>query len=231
MKRFTFLIFLTLLFSTTACQKDPVEPEPEPVKELTDTQKYFKEVALMGEFSGANFIKKWKTDMNIFVQGDDAPELEEELEAIVAELNDLIDPIEVNIVDRASESNYIVFFGSGDDYVNIVESAAEDYVASNWGLFWLRWDSDCTIYRGTMYVDIYRATDVNARKHLLREELTQSLGLMNDSYLYDESIFQQNWTLTTEYAPIDKELIQLLYRPELTTCMEENEVNEVLRKL
>ena len=61
-----------------------------------------------------------------------------------------------------------------------------------------------------MYVDIYRAND-QEQKHLLREELTQSLGLFNDSYKYPESIFYQDWTTTTEYAQIDRELIDMLY--------------------
>ena len=43
------------------------------------------------------------------------------------------------------------------------------------------------------------------------EELTQSLGLFNDSYKYPESIYYQGWTTTTEYAPIDVELIEMLY--------------------
>ena len=62
-----------------------------------------------------------------------------------------------------------------------------------------------------MYVDIERTSTNDGQKHLLREELTQSLGLCNDSYDYPESIFYQGWTETTEYAEIDKELIQMLY--------------------
>jgi hypothetical protein len=62
-----------------------------------------------------------------------------------------------------------------------------------------------------MYVDIYRCESLDGQKHLLREELTQSLGLFNDSYKYENSIFQQRWTETTEYAPIDRVLIDMLY--------------------
>jgi hypothetical protein len=68
------------------------------------------------------------------------------------------------------------------------------------------------VAEGLMYVDVTRASnDENAQKHLLREELTQSLGLFNDSYKYDNSIFYQGWTTTTEYDPIDRELIDMLY--------------------
>ena len=50
------------------------------------------------------------------------------------------------------------------------------------------------------------------KKHLLREELTQSLGFFNDSWLYPESIFYQGWTDVTEYSEMDKEIIKMLYK-------------------
>ncbi|MFM7666984.1 MAG: DUF2927 domain-containing protein, partial [Bacteroidota bacterium] len=35
--------------------------------------------------------------------------------------------------------------------------------------------------------------------------------LTNDTYDYPESIFYQKWSETTEYAPIDRVLIDMLY--------------------
>ena len=43
-----------------------------------------------------------------------------------------------------------------------------------------------------MYVDIFRANE-QGQLHLLREELTQSLGLGQDSEKYLNSIFQCNY--------------------------------------
>ena len=81
-----------------------------------------------------------------------------------------------------------------------------------------------------MYVDIVRA-DMNEQKHLLREELTQSLGLARDSQKYTESIFQSSWTITNEYAEIDKDLIRLLYHPDMKIGLRENQVHDVLRQI
>jgi hypothetical protein len=53
--------------------------------------------------------------------------------------------------------------------------------------------------------------DVEAQKSVLREELTQSLGLCNDSWEYPNSIFYQGWSTNTEYSDLDKEIIQMLY--------------------
>jgi hypothetical protein len=81
-----------------------------------------------------------------------------------------------------------------------------------------------------MYVDIIRANSIE-QKHLLREEFTQSLGFARDSQLYMESIFQSDWTTTIEYAPIDQDLIRLLYHPEMSVGLNELEVDNALREI
>ena len=81
-----------------------------------------------------------------------------------------------------------------------------------------------------MYVDLIRANSVEQR-HLLREELTQSLGLAKDSPLYEQSIFQSRFTETNEYADIDKDLIRLLYHPNTKVGLTKAQVEEVLRNI
>ncbi len=82
-----------------------------------------------------------------------------------------------------------------------------------------------------MYVDIFRANLIEQR-HLLREELTQSLGLARDSPEFPESIFQQSFsTKTTEYATIDRDLIRLLYHKEMKIGLDRDQTCEVLREI
>jgi len=171
---------------------------------------YFKEVALKAEYSDINSgeVCKWNSDMNIFVKGDKSEVLMSELNRIVTELNGIINTIEINIVDDPSQANYTIYFGNQYGYQEI-EPASIGYTENNWGLFVV--PSGTTIKGGTMYVDTERCTSIDAQKHLLREELTQSLGLFNDSEKYPNSIFQQAWTETTEYADIDVRMIQMLY--------------------
>jgi hypothetical protein len=92
---------------------------------------------------------------------------------------------------------------------NQFDPYSKKFTDNNWGLFIISGNDD--IISGSMYVDVVRCNSEEGQKHLLREELTQSLGLKNDSYDYPKSIFYQGWTTTTEYAPIDRELIQMLY--------------------
>jgi|TARA_B110000881_G_C18446723_1_gene448858 hypothetical protein len=81
-----------------------------------------------------------------------------------------------------------------------------------------------------MYVDIFRANE-QAQWHLLREELTQSLGLAQDSERYLNSIFQINWTIISSYSQIDKDIIRLLYHPNMKVGLNENEVDLLLRSI
>jgi hypothetical protein len=164
------------------------------------------------------------------VGGNKTPALLEELTKIVSEVNTLAtDDFNIRIVADSLEMNYYIFLGSANNYANIYPSQA-DLVAKNWGLFNIFWDSSDRIYAGRMYVDIDRASDVE-EKHLLREELTQSLGLAKDSWRYPESIFQLNWTTTNAYASMDKELIRLLYHPEMETGIDKSRAETLLTQI
>jgi hypothetical protein len=48
-------------------------------------------------------------------------------------------------------------------------------------------------------------------KHVLREELTQSLGFGNDSIKYPDSIFYENFSSLTKYSELDKAIIRKHY--------------------
>ena len=69
-----------------------------------EAKEYFREITLKTEFDGDRknaFV--WTTDMKIFVDGQKREYLMNELRKIVAELNVIIDPINVKIVSNKSE--------------------------------------------------------------------------------------------------------------------------------
>lgn len=66
----------------------------------------------------------------------------------------------------------------------------------------------------------------------IREELTQLLGILRDSDRYPDSIFYQYAEDVSDpdiYAPIDKTVIEMLYRPDIAIGMTEEEAVAVLR--
>ena len=231
MKHTFFLCSLFILWTfLPSCSDDEVIVQPE--QELTDYQKqvieYFKDIALGFEFGSASEItRKWESNMKVFVGGDPAPELMSELESIKNEINALAtDGFQIEIVSDSSESNYYAFFGSAKAYVNLYPNSSS-FAESNWGLFFLSWDFTNVFIGGHMYVDIERA-NLAEQKHLLREELTQSLGLAKDSPQYDDSIFQSFWTTSLTYTKMDEDLIRLLYHPNMRPGLNEFEVEPIL---
>lgn len=192
---------------------------------------YFGEVALGFEFGGGPEItRKWVTDMKIFVGGNKTTELSNELQDIIAEINALAtDGFSVSTVADSLQMNYYIFFGPGSEYAEKYPSQA-GLVDNNWGLFSVFWDASNQIYKGNMYVDVDRANPAE-EKHLLREELTQSLGLAKDSERYPDSIFQSDWTTSTAYADIDEDLIRLLYHPDMQIGLNKAQVEERLTEI
>jgi len=229
-----FLLLLLILVSIVSCKKEDdnvIIPESELTERQLTIIDYFKDIVLGFEFGGASKItRKWNRELKIFVGGEPNAELMEELEKITMEINDLAtDNFKVSIVSDSVRSNYYIFFGSGTEYAKIYPSQS-NLITSNLALFWLFWNNRNQFTSGHMYVDVTKA-DPTAQKHLLREELTQSLGLARDSPKYLESIFQLEWTTTTEYTSLDKDLIRLLYHPDMSIGLNEAQVDAVLKSI
>jgi hypothetical protein len=223
--------FLSLSVLLASCSKDKEAPTPGLSAYENSLISYFKEIALGFEFGNASELtRKWPSTMKVFVGGDTNPVLLNELGKIKNEINALAtDGFSVEIVSDSLQSNYYVFFGSGEAYAKKYPYI-QNRIASNFGLFILFFNGENHFTYGHMYVDIFRA-DTTAQKHLLREEFTQSLGLAKDSPLYPESIFHANWTTTTAYTQMDQDLIRLLYHPEMKAGLNKFQVDAVLRKI
>ena len=231
--KFLLLFSLCIVILISSCSKDDDDILPGFIlsEYEIDVIDYFKDIALGFEFGNtSNITRKWNSEMKVFIGGEPSFELLAEFEKIRTEINELkTDGFNVTVVDDSLQSNYYIFFGSGTKYAEMFPDEA-NLVNSNWGLFYLLWNGQNQFYSGHMYVDIIRANSIE-QKHLLREEFTQSLGFARDSQLYMESIFQSDWTTTIEYAPIDQDLIRLLYHPKMSVGLNELEVDNALREI
>ena len=183
---------------------------------------YFLEIALGTEYGTSNAsIKKWTENIKIRVQGTPTEIDSQTVSQVVDELNDIIDGIELAVVSQ--NPNIEIHFLPESDFILI----EPNYVSTNYGFFWVNWSIDGSIYHAKILISTDHVTQ-QQRSHLIREELTQSLGLMKDSYRYPDSIFYQGWTDVTSYLPIDSTVIEILYRSEIRPNMTGDQVVEVL---
>lgn len=102
-----------------------------------------------------------------------------------------------------------------------------EYVSGNIGFFSLHWDDGGACTRATVLI-ASDATQVE-RIHAIREEITQALGLMQDSWTHPESICYQGWTPGVRFAEIDKTLVRMLYHPGIRPDMTREQAEAILK--
>jgi hypothetical protein len=198
----TFLLSLFLFLSLVS-----VSQTQEQIKS------YFNEVAYgSDEMKGdkTNKITKWDKDIKMFLDGYYTNQDLMNVKSLLSELNTLIGNIKITIVKNKSEANSIVFFGDFNTFNSKYLYNQLQYVNCN---------GYCLIYSysGSIIIDnvkIFIRNDVSSldKKHAIIEEITQSLGLANDSWAYEDSMFYEGYTTTQQLSKIDKEVIKMLYK-------------------
>ena len=186
---------------------------------------HFAEIGLNVEYGTAMpALRRWTQEVRIKVHGTPTSEDLRVLRQVVSELNHLVTGVGLRVAGQ--DSNIDIYFVP-ESWFATLEPA---YVPVNLGFYRVWWDGSGAIYRARILV-ASQGTTQRERSHIVREELTQSLGLFNDSWKYPDSIFYQGWTDTTEYLELDAAAIRLLYHPSLRPGMLREEVLAVLSTL
>lgn len=180
-------------------------------EKLNEALSYFNTVAANSEFSGSKPITKWTDKIYIALHGD-YNELDVATVHLMAKLYNQIDGIpEISILeDNPDAANVNIYFVASEDMHHYFSS----YVEGNSGFFEVYWDGQYQLYKSVIAISTNR-TKAEDRNHLLWEELTQSLGLMNDSYKYEDSIFQQNYSYVQHPSAIDFAILRMLYSEQV----------------
>lgn len=188
---------------------------------------YFMEIAMGAEYNqqGIPRVRKWSGAIRVQAFGRPTSEDLRTLRSIISEINNLTSgAIRMQLVDR--NPNLTIHFVPEPQF-RTIEPA---YIPVNFGFFVTRWNNRGMINRANVLITTTGVTQ-KERSHLIREELTQALGLMRDSYRYADSMFYQPWTDTTRYSELDQALIQMLYLPQVKPGMTTAEVLRTLNSI
>ncbi|MDI9460881.1 MAG: DUF2927 domain-containing protein [Saccharofermentanales bacterium] len=184
---------------------------------------YFSEIALKSEYNDTNdnLIHKWEIPIKVEVRGTPSEEDLATLNRIISELNSLKVVPTISIVN--SGGNYLVYFVPLEEMGNVISG----YVEDNWGFVSIYWDGNhkITDAEAAIAVDMMNQEE---RNHIILEEFVQGLGMLNDSYDYADSIFQQDWNVVQDLMPIDWAVIRILYHPDLYSGMSKDKAYRVL---
>ena len=223
MLRYIFAFIFVLLF--TAC--GPQLPDgflDSPPPNRNEVIKYFLDIGLCPEFGNCPtpMVKKWTSDIRIQLHGNYTESDEQELGLITSELSELTG-LSITIVN--SNPNIDIYYISHTLFKKYIPEYKG--TAKQDGLFVSRnHPGDSVLYTAT--ICIRQDADQLLKNHLLREELTQSMGIPSDSRSYKDSIFQQDpFYKPTEYSAMDKEVIKLLYDTKMRPGMRKDEIETV----
>ncbi len=222
---FVLVVYCFFAFASTSSEAWQTNPLVSQELYTQDQIDYFLEIAMGSEFGRASpVVRKWTRDVRIKAIGSPTDKDRMTLNRVIEDINAIIGRRKLRINERRPDVE--IYFVPESDFT-IYEP---NYRPTNFGYFWIWWNGSSEIYRARIMISTDRITQ-EERSHLIREELTQILGLMKDSWTYKESIFYQGWTATTAYAEIDKVCIEILYRSEISPGMTRRQVEAVLLPL
>jgi hypothetical protein len=236
-KKFLFLILIILIVLATVTFYNNISPQTHndnnsfqqnSINTSQEAIDYLIEISLGTEFgqdqnkNQSTLIKWMKPEVVIKIHGDFNQALSDCLNQIISDFNNLSQTTKLSLNgERGDIDLYLV----PKEQFSTIES---NYVEDNDGFFWFNWDKNNVLTKATILINSNDSSRDKERCHLIREELTQSMGLAQDSYKYEDSIFYAPWTTSLTYADIDKEIIQLLYNSGLQPKMTEQEIRDHL---
>ena len=198
------------------------EKQAAPTAVDEEALSYLDEVALSGfEFGSApHVVYKWTQDIQVSVSGAPGESDRLALNSVISDLNELISPIRISQVSAGGDIT--IYYGPDTEFPRRLSG----YTPGNRGYFEVEYSRRYNL----QHSDIVISTNVDAaaRAHLVREELTQSLGMFQDSWRQKESMFYQGWTMTSRYSDLDKAVIRTLYDPRIQPGMTRDEVRAAL---
>ena len=200
---FAFGGFLTVAIGLVIPMGAPECAEPKNQNNQVDA--YYQEIVKRTENGDiAFFPRRWAGNIRIRIHGDPSPDDLHELGRVVAELNELVAPIRFELTE--ADANFDLHFIPVDEF----SKTLPQYKSYNPGFHWVWWDDAGTIYQAVALISTTNLSQ-SARNHIIREELTQSLGFLNDSAKYPDSIFYRGWSTTEQFSELDRLIIQKHY--------------------
>ena len=215
-----------LVAQPTAISIPPQKPTAPLESSTYETRavEYFYEVAFGGEYGSSELeLHKWGKDIRIQVHGTPTVDDLNTLSQVVEDLNDLVTGLTIQI--EQTNANVDLYFVPESEFLSI-ESR---YISTNFGFFRVWWDRKGSIHKARIMISSEGITQ-KQRSHLVREELTQILGLLNDSWRYPDSIFYQGWTSVNEYTALDRSVISWLYLPDLGSFWRPSQTRRALQE-
>ena len=224
-----FGLFVFLIFAACSPPEAGLPSVPEGNYDPYSSQAvaYFQQIGFGSEL-GAKIDQtvKWTTQVRIKVENADSDDLRE-INKVVNELKELT-RLSITLADDSP--NLRIFFIPEEQFKIQCEGYSRYDDENMDGIFCVDWEDNTKVINEANALINSSITDRELRNHLIREELTQTFGIMKDSSAYTDSIFQQSpSSRPVSYSDIDRQVIQILYDERIRPGMTSSEVLTALR--
>jgi len=192
---------------------------------------YFEEIALGFEYGKANEVvyKYSKDPVKIQITGMPDSESRACLNTVITDFNAISEYTKLSLTNDNSYKIQIIFSPNS-------EFPRKCGTPGSRGCFFLKINPSMPgeLQSGLIEIDTNNSIKSTFRCHVLREELTQSLGLPKDSRddsPYEDSIFHHhNGPWTTSYSEMDKYLIRMLYNTDVPVNATKEQVEDYFKR-
>jgi hypothetical protein len=209
------IFFVSIIFVLFSCQNrsqnNAVIIQKDNVKKLekkysVEAFNYLYEIGFHTDsYKEEITIKKWKTDIKYFIQGDTLPNDTKYVENCIEKLNNINLPIKFSIVNDIKDSNVVIYFG---DRISLKHFEIPSNVLGQY----IPFVKNRVIYKGQIVIFDQEKRPLK-RESLLLEEMTQIIGSCDDSYSYPKSAFYEADNTVLEFTKLDIEVMKLAYDP------------------
>jgi hypothetical protein len=227
----TLLLLTFISFLCSGCLTEEEEVTPELSQYDRSVISYFQEIALGFFYGGSDEItRRWETDIKVYIEGNPTADNLSEFQKIRNEINSLsTNGFSIEVVTDKNQSNTTLYFGSVAQFSALYPASAE-VARLNLRAFSVWWNANQEINKSLIFIDNQQATAAQ-QKSWTRGMVTGAIGLGQVSPMYPESIFYSKVHTNAAFTQMDKDLIRLLYHPNMRIGLHENEVGAVLENI
>lgn len=168
-------------------------------------------------------LVRWETPLSVFVDGTPTAADLAVLKNLFLELKENVENLPAiaftTVVEEANvRFSFVPLKGMG--------KAVAGYEKGNWG-FMTCYHQNGIISSGEAAVVCDKTTQ-EQRNHLIQEEFINMLGLCNDIDTSPQSIIFDGWSASQSLAPLDFEMLSLLYSRSLSPGMTMENARDIL---
>ena len=186
----------------------------ESVKLNDRVLRWAQQILLGPEFGGEGEVcSLWVESPSISVFGGSTKEYTVVMETVL-QLNEILTNTKLKQLRMVTRNNtgadIRVYFIPLNEFFDAATKHGFTYVKGNLGYFWTFWNAQHEINRAYVLLasDKLRGEEL---QHFALEEITQALGLSNDSPIFHDSIFHSGNGNTLELSELDRKLVRFFY--------------------